>query len=341
MKYGVKFLVKKIANLNYKRMFDRIDDLHKLTGKGKISLFCDIVYTGIKYQAGYEDYAFFKFYDVPRKNRETYLTRGINNQLVKMLNDPEYMYYTDDKSKFHEVYKEFAARDSIYLKEATKEEFLEFAARHEYIMIKPFDDGSGIGIEKLAPKDYASYEELYDYIMSTNSLLVEEVITQHDDMAKLCPTSVNTLRIVTIRHPETDEISIPFAAMRAGTGKPMDNLYAGGVLTILDENTGVALFPAQNEELEVFTHHPVTGTPIEGFQVPFWEETIEFIKKAALVTPQLRYVGWDVAITKNGPLLIEGNAYPANQAYQMPAMNPGKIGRLPKFEKASGIKFYK
>ena len=188
----IKYLLERILNLNYKQMLDKINDVHKKSKKNRIIIFFDMIYCGIKYQAGYEDYAFFEFYDVPRKNRETYLTRGINNQLVKMLNDPEYMYYTDDKSKFHEVYKEFAARDSIYLKEATKEEFLEFAARHEYIMIKPFDDGSGIGIEKLAPKDYASYEELYDYIMSTNSLLVEEVITQHDDMAKLCPTSVNT-----------------------------------------------------------------------------------------------------------------------------------------------------
>ncbi len=45
--------------------------------------------------------------------------------------------------------------------------------------------------------------------------------------------------------------------------------------------------------------HPVTGEVIVGFQIPFWNQIIELVKELAYVVPQVRYVGWNIAITEN------------------------------------------
>ena len=62
------------------------------------------------------------------------------------------------------------------------------------------------------------------------------------------------------------------------------------------------------------------------------------MEKAARVTPEMGYVGWDVAIDQDGPILIEGNAYPGHDIYQMPGMVPDKVGMLPTFREMTGMK---
>ena len=71
--------------------------------------------------------------------------------------------------------------------------------------------------------------------------------------------------------------------------------------------------------------------------IPYWKEAVALCKEAALVIPQIRYCGWDVAITPEGPVFIEGNHLPGHDIYQLPAQVPDRIGgMLPKFKEILG-----
>lgn len=59
----------------------------------------------------------------------------------------------------------------------------------------------------------------------------------------------------------------------------------------------------------IFTHHPATGLPLEGFAVPRWLEACEVVKRAALTFTSIRTIGWDVAVTADGIFLLEGNIW--------------------------------
>ena len=59
-------------------------------------------------------------------------------------------------------------------------------------------------------------------------------------------------------------------------------------------------------------------------------------EECAKVIPQVRYVGWDIAITEKGPVVIEGNQFPGHDILQLPVHCPDKIGMLPVIKKALG-----
>lgn len=71
---------------------------------------------------------------------------------------------------------------------------------------------------------------------------------------------------------------------------------------------------------EMAALHPTTGLTIPGFQVPQWEQVRRTVEEAVTLVPNAIIVGWDVAVTAQGPVLIEGNAYPSVQIMQTAGM---------------------
>ena len=67
------------------------------------------------------------------------------------------------------------------------------------------------------------------------------------------------------------------------------------------------------------------------------KEAVETVKKAAMIVPDVRYIGWDVAITEKGPAIIEGNNYAAYDFPQLPDRSQNKEGLL-KLLRNAGIK---
>jgi hypothetical protein len=69
-----------------------------------------------------------------------------------------------------------------------------------------------------------------------------------------------------------------------------------------------------------YRSHPVTGQDFYGFQLPLWDEIKETAAAAARAFPLVRTIGWDIAATNRGPVILEGNDHWAveilQQAYQ-------------------------
>ena len=87
-----------------------------------------------------------------------------------------------------------------------------------------------------------------------------------------------------------------------------------------------------NKAGETYEYHPMTGKRIPGTQIPYWEEAKAMCLEAMKAVPQVRFVAWDVAITPDGPVFIEGNSFPSHAIPQFAAHFPDGIGILPRFE---------
>jgi len=290
---------------------------------------------GLRYGAGYKDYALCAFWDLSPEQRATYVTRGINNRIVRLCNDPAWYHCVADKREFNRIYGRFVRRGWLDLEQCGYDAFAEFMGGRDAVIAKPTADTCGRGIEKLRKADFSSLRELYAHLKAGGAGLVEDVIVPHPQVARLYPDAVNTYRIVTVTRG--GRAGVVYAYIRIGNGgRFVDNFNSGGMTAPVDLESGVIGFPAVDKDGGCYPVHPATGCPIAGYPLPFWRESIEMCLEAAKVVPQLGYVGWDVAVSPQGPQLIEGNHFPGHDIYQMPALTENGMGVLPRFKEAMG-----
>jgi len=138
--------------------------------------------------------------------------------------------------------------------------------------------------------------------------IIQARLTQHAKMARLHPPSVNTLRIITIMR---DGHVAPLGAIvRMGTkGSVVDNTSAGGLAVGLDLATGrmcKQAFYAPGRGGSA-TEHPETGVRFEGFEVPLFKDAVDMSLGLHRFFYGLFSLAWDIAITLDGPVFIEGN----------------------------------
>ena len=383
---GISYYIKRIKNMSFNGMFERIDKVSKKCKKPKFVIFFDMIWCGFRYGAGYMDYDVIGFYKLNHKQRDSMITRGRNDKIVKALNKREYWNLFNNKNEFNTMFSRFVTRDWIYIDPDAihrskdiylNEEFVKFRhfiGRNQVFFAKPNNGQCGKGIEKMdtialdafLTKNNISYDvgykipedadieliaeimkedgdsvycaklrALFKYLIDNELFLLEEPIKQHDKMNALNPSSVNTCRIVSVMN-DKDEVTLMASFIRIGNGKAVvDNFNSGGMTAMIDIESGKIIEDAINKNGEIFSEHPLSRTKINGFEIPYFEEAKKMVIEAAKLSKNVRYVGWEVAITIDGPTLVEGNQYPGHDIYQVAEkLDENSMGVWPKFKKA-------
>lgn len=321
------YLIKRICGMDYKNMLFVITRLHAKTGKSYLFLIYDIIKCAIRYQAGYMDYELFAMYELSNQQRETILTRGKNNDFIRKYNQKEYRSFFFDKGKFNKRFSSYLKRDWIILND-NYAEFKHFLYGKKEIIAKPIIGTCGKGIEKIAVEK--NHRRLYSKLMKKDLLLVEEVIKQHKTMNMLYDGAINTIRFVSLyKNSKTHFIC---AYLRIGNGSVVDNFNHGGMVVPIDIQTGKIECMAVDKNGALYEKHPLTGMDIVGFQIPKWQEILKLVKEVAPIVPEIGLVGWDIAVTPIGPILVEGNEFPGHDIYQLPPHRNNGIGLYPVFQ---------
>lgn len=324
----VSYLLKRISKMNYGGMFKTINQVHEKSGKSKFTTFFDVIWCGLKYQAGYIDYYQFQMYKMNGKERKTIITRGVNNAICKKYNDPNSIYKFEDKCIFNELFNDYMNRDWLKLTGDNIDEFKKFIKKHHEIIVKPVGLSCGKGVEKIDTSKL-DVEELYKQLMDHNQILIEEVAIQHKVLNDLYPYSVNTLRVVTLNK------KVVTAYLRIGNhGNVVDNFNHGGMVTAIDINDGIIKYKAIDKDTNEFDIHPMTKKKIVGVEIPMWDKVKKLCEDACDVVPEVGYIAWDVCLGEKKPFLIEGNDFPGHDLYQLPVHRSDNYGLLPVFEKA-------
>lgn len=143
--------------------------------------------------------------------------------------------------------------------------------------------------------------------------LLEEHLLQHVELADINPSSLNTLRLWMF--DDGQSISTVAAMLRIGrAGSQTDNTSGGGIPCPINITTGrielvVEIANSPGTEY-LLSHHPDTGAQLLGRQIPHWEACKQLAADALAAFPRLRLAGLDIAVTPQGPKVIELNAMP-------------------------------
>lgn len=210
-------------------------------------------------------------------------------------------------------------------------------AGFENFVVKPANGRGGGGIKVIAgrqnPPLASEWLGLNDEVISVDSIrkqvldiifgiysfdthdvaIVEEKVIQHHLIDHIFDSGLSDARIIMCRHnPIMAMIRIP---TRLSDGRA--NLHQGAIGAGIDIETGItqhAIFKG-----ETLLRHPDSDKQLAGISIPYWQNTMQICQQVARLMP-LKYLGIDIAITQNGPVILEVNVRPgieiqnANQA---------------------------
>lgn len=259
------------------------------------------------------------------------------------VNGREYFPYTEDKLVFFErclahglptprvrgAYAASAADTGSALPVARDAvQLSRLLARHAPwdFVIKPVDGVHGQGVRVLRYADgalatTAGQRQTVDSLVARLSAsayrhwLLQDRLFPHDDLVALSGSAfLQTARLVTAIKPD-GHVIVPAAWLRIiGGDSAFDNFNFGasgnlvGTLELPSGRLDHVLAPGPpGHGLVEAARHPGTGAAFERFRLPFAQEILDLVQRAAKAFAPLRTIGWDVAITPDGPSLIEGN----------------------------------
>lgn len=279
----------------------------KLWNRGKLIRF-DYWLCWIFLGAEPDDY-FDGLYNKSWLRRRRYVTTQRLDFCNSVFNKEESEHFIGNKLELYQRWHSFLMRKWCIPQNVSFEEFQSCFAGISRILIKPASLYGGKGIYTLE-LDSTNIEQVYTNLHCLQeNIIAEEYVSQKGYLHDINPSSLNTLRVITIWIEKEPEVC--FAALRTGrSGSIVDNVSSGGLHFPIQVSTGI-LQTGHGQYGKKYRSHPDTGLEVTGHCVPDWEKVKEFACQAHRLAPtELHYIGWDICWSNGDLFLIEGNTFP-------------------------------
>ena len=325
MKAETKRMLKKIKSIQFKKMDKIIDIIAKENNKSKLYIKIDLFRNFLKRGVGYTDYFRGNYINLTEKEKDTFVTAKSFYRVIHTLNNYEYICIFHDKLIFNDFFREYLKRDFINLKKAKKEEYEEFLNKHLVVFAKDPLGECGHGVEKIKVNEIKDRDELYNKLIKNKQFLLEEEIVQSKELNEINPSVVNSFRVVTLVN--NGQSYVIANALRVNQDNT-DVIGCTNDLYFSFAEDGTINSNVIDDYGNIYEKHPMTGKKFSEVKVPDVKEAFEMCKKAALEVQEVRYVGWDVAFSDKGPVIVEGNEYPGYGILQFYKLNNKRTGHL-------------
>lgn len=267
-------------------------------------------------------------YNLNMKNRREYLSefdwyksRYVNEPYNFILNNK--LVCTDILKQYVKVADIFAIKQkgkitSCDNKVKTYEDIICEIKNRKCVFIKPNGMGKGSGVQRFTYEKNKFYiddvevneTKLLNLLNKRNDYHICDGIKQSKHLDKLYDKTTNTIRLVTLRNPKTNEFEIYSAVQRIGTKEtiPVDNGSRGGLTAKIDIETGVLTSAKCIQRNVDFDVHPDSKSPIKGVKIPNWTNIKKEMLELANKFPYLYFIAWDILLTDDSFYIIEANA---------------------------------
>lgn len=182
------------------------------------------------------------------------------------------------------------------------------------IFIKPVDGIGGANSFKFTLEQTISskMKKLFN-LLDKQSFIFQETIEQDEEVNKIYSKSINTVRVHTFYDSTSNRVEILSALMRFGShGSEVDNGSSGGFFIPVEMKTwstkGLGLSYLKSGG-KAYSAHPDSNVKLDNWSIPYGKQIEDEVIKAAKLFNK-EFIGWDVAVTSSGPMIIEGNQNP-------------------------------
>lgn len=313
-------------------------------GRPRIPVLADMVLWRILYGFNALDYQVYGF----SKNRDPEIRKSFmsSRNWAEICNNvnastPDKGFDMFKKSEAAGVLKKYFYRDILILEDSSREEIFAYFEKHPHFFAKQDISYAGKGVFPIDVNKFSGLMEVYAWLYENDITLLEETVIQHPVLEKVSPGCVATVRITTVVTPEEEVLSFS-PLLRMGEGE-VGHIISGQFYAPLNEE-GVIFAPAFKQDGDYdsrggdfLDYHPSTGEKLVGFTVPHYKKAEEMCKEMALEIKSYPFIGWDIGITEEGPVLLEGNKFPANDIIQVYKYHPQERGLYYEVKNALGL----
>ena len=283
------------------------------------------VYDHWMYGVNSEEEHTYRFRYKTHAEKSEYLTWDNRFQYYAVLNNKKDIHILDNKYEAYLKLKKYYKREAILV--SGREDlklFRDFLKKHGKVIVKPVNLYLTIGLRWLNADEITDYDALLDELIesakefakidsgsiSKPAVIVEELLEDMSTVPLFNHEVLSPIRCTTVL--TKDGVEFLYPAFRT-VGKMVKNEQGIDYekteffIAAIDKKSGIITSGGYNYFGNVVKKHPTSGLVFEGTQLPEWDKLLEMLTAAALELPSLRYIGWDVAYSKNGWCIIEGN----------------------------------
>ncbi|QSE96802.1 sugar-transfer associated ATP-grasp domain-containing protein [Fulvivirga lutea] len=296
------------------------------------------------FSAAYYRYEFYKGENKPNE----YVSDYQENLRASRINSRSSKVYVDDKimfplffGKFCPVVYNYAFINNGLVIPQTDEfkisdidDVLHLIKSGQDVVVKPAYGSRGGQVHTISNQSTVGFiwngqpcsdDELKEELPKLDLNIICPLIKQASYSREFYPRTTNTVRILTMVDPITNQAFIAHAVQRIGTehSYPVDNFAVGGITCNIDIPSGKIgkgsyIIPTESRK-NWYTKHPETGVQIEGVQIPNWEKIKDGIVNLANSVSFLKVIGWDIVVLDNevGYVMLEGNNAPCYKVHQL------------------------
>ena len=320
-----------------KTNFSRLKKVAKRSDKSIFVILKDFLALKSKKMISFQEYSNYRLANRHLEFRETFLSYAKAETFWEILNPKKYASLARDKYIGHCLLETLGIPTSTLIayynpEGASKTKKLVFdyeqlsdilrASGYKTFVIKPATDsahGEGViicreliqsGTEFIIRRTDGSKIYLRQ-LLGRIPLLFETLISQTEEFATFNKSSLNTIRIMTALYPD-HSVRVFAGFLKIGRGgSDVDNAGSGGNVDCgVNVETGQLYNPVQFnswEDIIKIQEHPDSRTKLDGYYIKDWAKIKERLQSFQGLIPQLKTIGWDVAITDNGPVIVEIN----------------------------------
>jgi len=274
----------------------------------KDALRTDMLFCRFAYGFQPDEYLCFELENRTMEQRREFISDIDRLRFIYLMNDIFRMPVFDNKAKTYQTFAPYFKREAVAIqKPADFAGFESFVSRHPVFVKKAVYESCGRSVERIDMSTCGrTARELFDQWTALGLHIIEECVVQSEATAAFNASSVNTIRCITMN--TQDGIVIPFTFMKIGrAGSFVDNGGAGGILVGIDPKTGVLDTHGYDELNICYPSHPDSDIEFIGYPLPQWEQMLSICREMSAKEPSMKCIGWDMAHTDNGWVVIEGN----------------------------------
>ena len=156
--------------------------------------------------------------------------------------------------------------------------------------------------------DEVSIRHLYDEMIAHYAYLIQSTTKNHATLAAITPYLATT-RLYNFFDGDGLVSLYPLIKIPANSNIADNYWREGNLLASIDAETGkiTRVITGTGLEQSEVTHHPDSNIALLGLEIPHWNAVKALNEQCARLFEPLHFVSTDIAITDDGPVVVEVN----------------------------------